>query len=84
MITYETEYLPSFGLGFGYQAPVCIYTVLSINEQVGDCAAYRGVGPTDITEELIETIRAGGDKISETDARKLFGEIESLKLRYRK
>lgn len=91
MIVVHKEYWPSFGLGIEDQLPVCVYTVLSINEQVRDCAAYRGIGP--ITDEenrpyehadLMERIRAGGSKISASEAEELFNEIELMELRYRR
>jgi hypothetical protein len=89
LVTHKT-FLPSFGLGFADQIPVCIYTILSINENVGDCAAYRGVAPElradrgyDV-DAMIERIKGGGSKISEKEARELFDEIQEMNLRYRK
>jgi hypothetical protein len=77
LVTHKT-FLPSFGLGFNDQIPVCIYTILSINEAVGVCAAYRGVAP-ELREDrgynveaMIERIRGGGTKISEKEARELY------------
>jgi hypothetical protein len=85
MIIVHKEYLPAFGLpGIEDQRPVCRYVILSINEKVGDCAAYEGIGPTSNTPELHELIRAGGNKISETEARNIFDEIETMKLMYRR
>ena len=85
MIFVHKRYLPAFGFqGHTDQYPVCVYTILSVNERVGDCAAYEGIGPTSNTPELHEPIRAGGNKISEAEARKLFDEIETMGLRYRK
>lgn len=89
-IVIHKEFLPSFGLLASDQTPVCKYTVLTINPAVGDCAAYEGVGPAmnDASDEdidaLIERIRGGGSKISETSARALFTEIEDMGLRYRR
>ncbi|WP_299592594.1 hypothetical protein [uncultured Tateyamaria sp.] len=89
LITHK-RFIPAFGLAeHEDQMPVCLYTILSVNKSVGDCAAYEGIGPTmngweetDI-EQMTETIKAGGSKISEEAARKLFDEIEDLALRYR-
>ena len=86
------RYLPAFGLGDHHedQMPLCVYTILSVNRSVGDCRAYEGIGPTMndwapiATEEMLEKIRAGGSKVSETEARELFDEIENLDLRYRR
>lgn len=78
------QFLPSFGLVGEDQAPVCLYTVLSINDAVGDCAAYQGVGPSSADEALIERIRGGGTKIREAEARDMFSEIETKQLRYRR
>lgn len=90
MLIEHKQYLPSFGLGFADQFPVCVYTILSVNESVRDCAAYRGVS-TDLDKKqafdkdaMLERIKAGGTKISETEARKYFDEIETMKLRYRR
>lgn len=89
-LVYHKEFLPSFGLLANDQLPVCKYTVLSINEPVRDCAAYVGVGPamngaSEVEiDTLIERIRSGGSKISETLARELFDEIETMGLRYRR
>lgn len=83
------HYLPSFGILAEDQVPVCLYTILSVNESAGDCAAYQGIGPTmsgateDEINAMMERIKAGGSKISERDARQLFDEIETLGLRYR-
>lgn len=89
MITYHREFFPSFGILKADQEPVCLYTVLSINESAGDCAAYTGIGPTmgrasqAEIDGLLERIRAGGSKISEAAARATFSEIEEKGLRYR-
>ena len=84
MIFVHKTYLPSFGIYLTNQHPVCIYTVLSVNEYVGDCAAYRGVVPTSGGEEVAMKVKDRGDKISETEAREIFPEIENLRLRYRR
>lgn len=84
MIITHKQYLPSFGLGGADQSPVRLYTVLSINDQIRDCAAYQGVSLADIDDAMIERIRAGGQKIREASARAMFPEIETMKLRYRK
>lgn len=86
------RFLPAFGLGDHHedQMPLCVYTILSVNRSVGDCAAYEGIGPTMnnwapvAIEEMLEKIKAGGAKITETEARELFDEIENLNLRYRR
>ena len=85
MILFHKSFAPSFWLGYPNQTPVAIYTVLSINEQVRDCAAYRGIGPALPVEDerLHEAVRAGGEKVTETEARELFPEIEMMHLRYR-
>lgn len=81
--------LPSFGIGMLDQEPVCAYTVLSINEPAGDCAAYEGIGPClpesqrALEPSLVERIRRGGMKITESKARDLFPEIETMNLRWR-
>lgn len=92
MIIKHETYLPSFHIDQNqpYQHPVCVLTVLSINEVVGDCAAYRGVCPDLFQlaphekEDIVESVRAGGNKIGEVEARKLFAEIEDMGLRYRR
>ena len=89
MLFQHKQFLPSFSLCREDQQPVCIYTVLSVNESVRDCAAYRGVGPTHghpdaKSDELLERIKSGGVKISEQEARDLFDEIETMGLRYRR
>lgn len=89
MIYTHREILPSFGILEEDQMAVCKYTVLSVNEEVGDCAAYQGVGPAmdKATEAdrsaLMERIKAGGSKIPEARARELFKEIEEMQLHYR-
>lgn len=84
MIRFHREIKPAFGLmGIQNQSPVALYTVLSINEAVGDCAAYEGVGPDNPSDYLIQTIKAGGNKIREASAREIFPEIEEMGLRYR-
>lgn len=91
MIVVHKRYIPGFGFeGHRDQYPVCLYTILSINEAVGDCAAYEAIGPdlSSLSEGAQsiahEIMRAGGNKISGADARELFPEIENMKLRYRK
>lgn len=91
MISVHKRYIPAFGFqGHRDQYPVCVYTILSANPDVGDCAAYEAVGPTmsgdSESDQMIayEAMRAGGNKISEAEARKLFDEIETMGLRYRK
>ena len=82
LITHH-KCLPSFGILIRDLEPLRIYTVLSINDHVGDCAAYLGIGPMDADEDMIERIKAGGNKISEREARSMFHEIEDMGLRYR-
>jgi hypothetical protein len=83
MLIIDSEIHPSFGIMSRDQEPLRVYTVLSINTAVGDCAAYRGIGPMDADAAMIERIKAGGFKISEREARSLFDEIEDMALRYR-
>lgn len=92
MIYTHKKYMPQFGVSpfIRDQWPVCILTVLSVNEKVGDCAAYRGV-TLDLSKAgdaerdgVYEQVRAGGDKIGEDEARRLFPQIEESKLRYRR
>ena len=75
--------LPSFGI-MEDQDPLAVYTILSVNDAAGDCAAYRGIGPMRVDNEMIERIKAGGNKIREDEARGLFDEIAAMGLRYRK
>ena len=84
MIITHKQYLPSFGLGGSDQSPVCIYTVLSVNEEVGDCAAYQGVSLNNADNAMLERIRAGGQKIGGREAEELFPEIAAMNLRYRR
>ncbi|MBL1437468.1 MAG: hypothetical protein COB08_014855 [Rhodobacteraceae bacterium] len=91
MIIEHKTYLPSFNLNSLHppQTPVCILTVLSVNEAVRDCAAYRGICPDmsmntgEFKDAVVESVRAGGNKISGAEARQLFPEIEEMGLRYR-
>lgn len=86
------RFVAAFGISEDHkdQMPLCVYTILSVNRPVGDCAAYEGIGPTmndwapGPYEAMIEKIKAGGSKISEADARELFAEIEDEGLRYRR
>ena len=87
LITHH-KCLPSFGLRGEDQTPVYVYTVLSINDEVGDCSAYRGIAPVigDETEghaSFVDRIRAGGDKIGAAEAAAIFPEITERGLRYR-
>lgn len=89
MLAFHKETLPSLGLRAKDGLPVCKYTVLVINERVGDCAAYAAVGkPLSANEAendaLIERVKGYGTKISESEARELFDEIEDMGLRYRR
>lgn len=91
MLIPHKTHLPAFMVvGIPNQYPICVLTVLSINETVGDCAAYRGVCPDfskqtpDYKAKVIEATRAGGNKIDEEEARSLFPEIEQKGLRYRR
>ena len=68
---YDKEYWPSFGVT-DFQAPMCIVTVFAIGGSGRDCAAYRGITKAAITDETLAEIRAGGNKISEREARDLF------------
>ncbi len=85
MLVHHKAYKPAFGIeGHRDQYPLAVHTVLSINEPVGDCAAYEGIGPANAGAPLLEAIRGGGNKISESEARQLFPEIEAKNLRYRR
>lgn len=86
MIIEHRSYWPAFNLCDYWpdQGPACIYTLLSVNEAVGDCAAYRAIGPLKADAALIEKMKGGGNKISEREARELFPEIDDMKLRYRR
>lgn len=84
MLVHHRKPCVSFGILDRDQSPVGLFTVLSINEHVRDCAAYEGIGPYDADEAMIERIKAGGEKISEEEARSLFPEIEDMNLRYRR
>jgi hypothetical protein len=84
LITH-VEYWPSFGITTE-QAPLGLYTVLSVNESIGDCAAYRGIGPMSSTSEepwVTDAVARGGKKISKFEAIDLFPEIERHGWRYR-
>lgn len=89
-LVWQRSFYSSFGILERDQAPVALWTVLSINEAVKDCAAYQGIGPTmnDASEEeidaFVEKVRAGGSKIRESEARDMFPEIEDMELRYRR
>ena len=84
MLVHHRKFIPAFGIeGHRDQYPLSVYTVLSINERVGDCAAYEGIGPNEADDKVIERIKAGGNKIPEADAREMFNEIEDMGLRYR-
>ena len=92
MILAHTRFVPAFSIsGHQDQMPLCVYKILSINEAVGDCSAYVGIGPSPSSigsdaelAALHEKIRAGGSKISEGEARSLFPEIDDFGLRYRR
>ena len=43
MLIIHRETLPSFAVLSEDQAPLAVYTILSINDEVRDCAAYRGI-----------------------------------------
>lgn len=86
MIVHHKKYIPAFGFtGHMDQYPVAIITVLSINETVGDCAAYEGVLTSSNVDDddYINKVWKGGNKIPEAKAREMFHEIEDMKLRYR-
>ena len=84
------DIFPSFGLLGEDHLPVCKYTVLAINDSIGDCAAYEGIGPVtrDATEEDISDMAArianGGLKLCEARARDIFEEIDAKGLLYRR
>lgn len=84
MLLSHSRPLPAFGIpGHQDQAPLSVYVILSVNETVGDCAAYEGIGPVNAEHEMIETIKSRAEKISKERAESLFPEIEELNLRYR-
>ena len=84
MLVTHRRYIPAYAIpGQREQYPLCLYTILSINERVGDCAAYEAIGPQDADEQLIERMKSGGNKIRPERARELFCEIEEMGLRYR-
>jgi hypothetical protein len=97
-IVVHKTFLPSFGVHAQNQTPLGLYTVLSINEGAGDCAAYEGIVPDasqrynsvlevehfqEFDAELIEKVRAGGNKVSRLKAENLFPSIIDRGLRYR-
>lgn len=74
ILDIHKEYLPSFGFG-EYQQPVCIVTVLCLGGSGRDCAAYQGVLPR-VNDTLLDELRKGGTKISEPEARNIFGDFD--------
>lgn len=84
MLLHHKQYLPAFAIPeHRDQMPLCMVTVLSINDSVGDCAAYRGITPANPDTDILELVRAGGNKIFESEARELFPIIEERNLHYR-
>ncbi len=89
ILSVDRTYLPSFGITDD-QAPVCIYTVLCLGSSGRDCAAYRGIGPDlprtpEDEPALLNRIREGGNKIHETEARKMFDlSLDGVELQYRR
>lgn len=84
MLLHHKTYVPAFALpAHRDQMPLAFVTVLSINDKVGDCAAYRGITPANPDTDILELVRAGGSKIFESEARELFPIIEERNLRYR-
>jgi hypothetical protein len=90
IVSYHKKALPSFGAlsedKSRDQDPLYIYTILSVNENVGDCAVYQGIcrdAPygTILHDELLERVQAGGQKIREAEAKEYFPEIERLRYR---
>ena len=84
---YRVEFWPGFGIpGQLNQETMAIVTVLSVNREIGDCAAYRGItcdeGP-EPNPYTIKQIADWGNKIGEAEACKLFPQIVSKMLRYR-
>lgn len=79
------QYLSAYGFApDSNHLAVVVMTVLSYNDDVGDCAAYRGVVANGEDPNMPETVRASGSKISEEEACILFPEIEKKRLRYRR
>lgn len=90
MLVTHAHPLPSFGILPKDETVVCVYTILSINEKVRDCAAYQAIGPhmgqfsDEDRQAMTERMKAAGSKISEREARNMFDEIEDMELRYRR
>jgi len=85
MLITHKRYMPAIGIpGQKSQWPLCITTVLSINEKVKDCAAYEAITPQTPDDEVIRQVKDFGNKIRPDLARKLFPEIDELGLVYRK
>ena len=85
MLITHKRFIPAFGIkDHPEQYPMCLYTILSINDRVGDCAAYEAISHSDANEALIAMMKGGGNKIREERARELFCEIEEMGLRYRR
>ena len=90
MLIAQKIYYPSFFPGRPIQESVCHYFVLSINDLVGDCAVYQGIGPDmsmkseDAQSAMIETVKRHGNKISGGRAREMFPEIDTNEYRYRR
>lgn len=84
MLLHHKTYLPAFGIAeHRDQYPLCMVTVLSINDAVGDCAAYRGITPANPDTVMLDLVWKGGNKVFESEARELFPIIEERGLRYR-
>jgi hypothetical protein len=91
MILTVKTVLPSFGVNPFAEDKTSVYiiTVLSVNDKMGDCAAYMGVCPdtsmwsVDERRNMEERVRLGGNKITEAEAKSLFPHIENKSLRYR-
>lgn len=85
MLLTHKRYVPAFAIeDHPEQYPLCVYTILSVNERVRDCSAYEAISHQNASEALIAKMKGGGNKIREDAARKLFPEIEEMGLRYRR
>lgn len=86
IIAYHKEYIPAFGLpGIPDQMAVCRVVVLSLGESKRDCAAYEGIVKSGYTDADLELVRAGGNKVSKTEAADLFTlHYDGVDLMYRR
>ena len=91
IIQTHREILPSFGIKHD-QAPLHIWSLLCKGMSGRDCAAYQGIAPDlsmcteDDVADMHDRIREGGRKMSEHEARRMFGDFthEGVDLAYRR